>query len=78
VLGLRFEGDPFVPTARFAFLRETLDDAPSSFRSRRGHPKGPLEHRHSVLTTDLIDCPGEPTYEARAQVLALLRRKLLY
>ena len=42
-----------------------------------GNPHGPLKHRHSVLTGDLIDEPGEPTRQALDDVLALFRTKLL-
>jgi dienelactone hydrolase len=79
VLGLRFQGDPIVPEARFRFLKEQLGDGftaveiPPQYR----HPNGPLKHAHSVLTGDLIDEPGEPTRDALDQVLALFRDKLL-
>jgi len=79
VLGLRFKGDPFVPAQRFAFLREKLGQAFVAIElpQSAGHPQGPLVHRHSVLTGDLIERPGEPTFEARERVLALFREKLL-
>jgi hypothetical protein len=79
VLGLRFEGDPHVPAARFQFLKEQLGDGfvavelPQSSR----HPAGPQPQAHSVLTHDLIDEPGERTRDALDQVLALFRDKLL-
>ena len=79
VLGLRFEGDPHVPAARFRFLKEQLGEGfvaveiPQSSR----HPAGPQPHAHSVLTHDLIDEPGELTRDALDQVLALFRDKLL-
>lgn len=79
VLGLRFTGDPFVPAERFRYLKEQLGDGfvavelPASSR----HPDGALPHAHSVLTSDLIDEPGEPTRGALDQVLALFRDKLL-
>jgi dienelactone hydrolase len=79
VLGLRFEGDPHVPAARFAFLKEKLGDGfvAVELPQSAGHPLGPLPERHSVLTGDLIDAPGEPTRAALDQVLELFRRKLL-
>lgn len=79
VLGLRFEGDPYVPTERFRFLEEQLGEGfvaveiPQSAR----HPDGPFKYAHSVLTHDLIDEPGERTRAALDQVLALFREKLL-
>jgi hypothetical protein len=42
-----------------------------------GHPDGPIGHRHSVLTGDLIDEAGEPTRDALDTVMALFRSKLL-
>lgn len=79
VLGLRFDGDPLVPRERFEFLRERLGDGfvAVELRQADGHPEGPLPRRHSVLTADLIDEPGEPTRAALDQVLALFREKLL-
>jgi len=79
VLGLRFQGDPFVPSDRFAFLRERLGDGfvAVELRQEDGHPDGPLARHHSVLTGDLVDEPGESTRAALDQVLELLRTKLL-
>ena len=79
VLGLRFDGDPFVPAERFAFLRERLGDGfvAVELRQADGHPDGPLGKHHSVLTGDLIDEPGEPSREALDRVLQLFRTKLL-
>ncbi len=79
VLGLRFDGDPFVPAERFAYLREQLGDGfvAVELRQEDGHPDGPLGKHHSVLTGDLIDEPGEPTRAALDRVLALFRTKLL-
>lgn len=79
VIGLRFKGDPFVPKERFQNLRRALGSAFVSveLEQRDGHPRGPLPFRHSVLTSDLIDEPGEKTRDALEQVLALFREKLL-
>lgn len=79
VLGLRFDGDPFVPAARFAFLRERLGDGfiAVELDQRDGHPDELLKQHHSVLTAGLVDAPGEPTHEALQRVLELLERKLL-
>ena len=78
VLGLRFRGDPFVPAERFAFLRERLGDGfvAVELRQENGHPAEPLLKHHSVLTSGLIDEPGEPTRAALDQVLDLLADKL--
>lgn len=79
VLGLRFDGDPFVPAERFAFLRERLGDGfvGVELRQEDGHPEGPMARHHSVLTADLVDEPGSPTRVALDQVLDLFRTKLL-
>ncbi len=78
VLGLRFEGDPLVPAERFAFLQQRLGDGflAVTLNQDDGHPNGPLPRHHSVLTTDLIDEPGEPSQTALTQVLDLLASKL--
>lgn len=78
IIGLRFEGDQSCPRARFDRLEEEFGDAfirvelPDSTANPRGRPYPP----HSVLTTDLIDEPGEPTRDALDQVLDLFRRQL--
>jgi len=79
VLGLRFDGDPFVPAERFQYLRDKLGDGFVSVELRQadGHPDALLTKHHSVLTGDLIDEPGEPTRVALDQVLDLFRTKLL-
>jgi dienelactone hydrolase len=79
VLGLRFDGDPFVPPERFELLRRRLGDGFVAIELEQadGNPNGPLAHRHSVLTGDLIDEPGEPTRAALDQVMALFSSKLL-
>jgi dienelactone hydrolase len=79
VIGLRFEEDPYVPSQRFRFLEDRLGDGFVAIEIPQsdGNPNGPLPHRHSVLTGDLIDEPGEPTREALDRVLALFQSKLL-
>ncbi len=79
VIGMRFEGDPFVPRERFAYLREKLGAGFVSIELEQadGNPNGALGHRHSVLTGDLIDEPGEKTREALDTVMNLFREKLL-
>ena len=79
VIGMRFDGDPFVPRERFAYLRETLGAGFVSIELEQadGNPDGALGHRHSVLTGDLIDEPGEKTREALDTVMDLFREKLL-
>lgn len=79
VMGLRFEGDPFVPPERFAFLADRLGDGFVGIELDQadGHPDSIQKKHHSVLTGDLIDVPGEPTRDALDQVLDLFRTKLL-
>ena len=79
VLGLRFTGDKLSPPERFTTLRRLLGDRfvgveiDSSPGNEWGHPKV----AHSVLTTDLVDEPGQPTRAALDQVLDLFRTRLL-
>ncbi|MEI7891988.1 MAG: dienelactone hydrolase family protein [Myxococcales bacterium] len=79
VLGLRFTGDPLVPTARFERLRKELGDhfIAVEIDSSFGNPHGNSIAAHSVLTEHLIDRPGHPTRQALDQVLTLLRTRLL-
>lgn len=79
VIGLRFDGDTFVPPERFALLRERLGDGFVGIELDQadGHPDSLQTNHHSVLTGDLIDDPGEPSRDALDQVLALFRAKLL-
>lgn len=78
VLGMRFEGDYFVPPERFATLRRALGDGFVGIELTQadGHPDDPFPFHHSVLTTALVDEPGSRTRAARDEVLALFRRKL--
>lgn len=79
VVGMRFEGDPFVPRERFAYLRDKLGTGFVSIELDQadGNPNGALGHRHSVLTGDLVDEPGEKTRDALDTVMNLFREKLL-
>lgn len=78
VLGLRFKGDPHVPGDRFRYLKDRLGSGfvAVELEQSQGNPNGALPQRHSVLTNDLIERPGEPTYEARERVLRLFQEKL--
>ena len=85
VLALRFDGDAHCRAARFAAYAQALGprfearvlpdaaanpDPPSFFRDVVRTP-------HSVLTAHLVDEEGHPTLQARDDVLAFLRRRLL-
>jgi dienelactone hydrolase len=78
VLGLRFQGDRFVPAERFQFLADALGDAFLAVELDDGaaNPDA-LTKPHSVLTEHLIDEPGQPTRDALDQVLDLFRARLL-
>jgi dienelactone hydrolase len=84
VLAYRFEGDQVCRAERFAayatalgdrFAGRTLpDDAanldtPSFFARHVPYP-------HSVVTVNLIDRKGEPTLQARDEILAFFRQRL--
>lgn len=79
VLGLRFRGDALSPGARFERLAEELGDhfVGIQIDGRHANPAGRPLPPHSVVTDDLVDEPGEPTYEARERVLDLFRERLL-
>ncbi|MYR06146.1 dienelactone hydrolase [Gordonia sp. SID5947] len=79
VMGLRFEGDRLSPPGRFDFLREQLGDAflAVELPDSAANPDSMLPRPHSVLTEDLIDEPGQPTYDTREQVLDFFVEKLL-
>lgn len=80
VTGLRFTNDRMVPKARFDRLREEFGDrfVAIEIGPEHANPDPPIPAPpHSVLTNHLIDEPGQPTYEAREQVLQLFRDRLL-
>lgn len=78
VLGLRFTGDSFAPTERFARLREALGDGfiGVEIDSSEGNAYGFDKDAHSVLTREFVDEPGHPTREAYDLILDHFRRKL--
>ena len=84
VLAYRFEGDRHCRAQRFAayqaalgprFIGRVLPDSAA-------HPDPPpffkhiVASPHSVLTAHLVDAEGEPTEQARNEVLAFLRKRL--
>lgn len=78
VLGLRFSGDPMSPRERFTTLRDRLGAAFTVIEldSTPGNPHGFGRTAHSVLTLELRETPGHPTYEARRQVVDFLTAQL--
>jgi hypothetical protein len=79
VVGLRFDGDRFVPRERFAHLEERLGDAFLAIELDQddGNTAEPAPWHHSVLTGGLVDEPGATTRQALDQVLGFLRHRLL-
>jgi hypothetical protein len=79
LVGLRFSEDMGAPSDRFRSLRAVFGDGwlPFPISSRPGNPDGIGRHEHSVLTSKDVDTPGHPTHEARAQVVAFLRERLV-
>ncbi len=77
VLGLRFTGDPLCPPQRFAALAELLGEQFEAIEIESGSSTPHRRAAHSVLTEDLIDEEGQPTYEALQRVLGFLEERLL-
>lgn len=79
ILGLRFRGDALSPGARFERLAEEFGDGFVGIQldAADANPANRPIPPHSVVTNDLIDEPGQPTYEARERVLQLFRDRLL-
>jgi hypothetical protein len=79
VLGLRFEGDRSVPSARFRFLEEQLGEGFVAVELPDGsaNPAAVMRNPHSVLTEHLVPDEDGPTRRALDQVLDLLRERLL-
>ena len=77
VLGYCFEGDSFCPVQRFRDYEAALGDRfkgtilPAE-SARKGTPMAP----HSVVTLHLIDEEGEPTREARDEILRFFQERL--
>lgn len=77
VLGLRFSEDSFVGT-RFDTLRRELGDGfvAVEIDSSPGNPHGFAKNAHSVVTTEVVEEPGHPAYEAVQTVLDFFRTRL--
>ncbi len=73
----RFEGDSFCRAERFAAYAEAFGDR---FEARVLHdsaanPKSPMRNPHSVVTIHLIDEAGQPTVQARDEILAFFKMR---
>ena len=83
-LAYRFESDVHCPAARFAAYRQALGDRfiervlPDSAANPNPPPffRDVVRVPHSVLTAHLIDAAGEPTLQARDEVLRFLKDAL--
>lgn len=77
-MGLRFSEDMASPRARFDTLKTRLGDAFEVIEldSSPGNVGGFAKGAHAVLTTELREVNGHPAFEARAKVVAFLRRQL--
>jgi dienelactone hydrolase len=84
VLAYRFEGDQICKAARFEAYRAALGphfkdkQLPDSAANNDVSPffAAHVDYPHSVLTQHLIDGEGEPTIEARNEILDALDRRL--
>lgn len=78
VLGLRFQGDPMSPGAKFDVLRRELGNGFEGIElpDACANPDAPMHVPHSVLTEHLIDRDGEPTKDAALRVIAFFRERL--
>jgi dienelactone hydrolase len=75
----RFEGDSFCRAERFAAFAEALGDR---FEGRvlpdsAANPDTPYKNPHSVVTLHLIDEAGQPTAQARDEILEFFRMRLV-
>lgn len=74
MIGLRFQGDPLVPEARFDTLKREFGDR---FEAIEIDPKdaapGPLKHPHSVLTVNLKE--DGSTKAAEQRVIAFFKAR---
>jgi dienelactone hydrolase len=78
VLAYRFAGDRFCRAERFAAYQEALGDrfAGRVLPDSAAHPDAPMKNPHSVVTIHLIDRAGEPTLQARDEILEFFRQRL--
>jgi dienelactone hydrolase len=77
-LGLRFSEDPMVPRERFKTLKARLGDAFEviEINSAKGNEHGFGRAAHSVLTLEMREQEGFPTYEALKRVVRFLKERL--
>ena len=78
VLAYRFAGDSFCRAERFAAYQEALGDrfVGRVLPDSAANPDAPMKTPHSVVTIHLIDRAGEPTVQARDEILEFFRMRL--
>ena len=79
VLAYRFEGDAFCRAERFAAYQAALGDrfVARVLPDSAANPDAPMKNPHSVVTYHLIDREGEPTRQARDEILGFFRARLV-
>ena len=79
VLAYRFEGDSFCKAERFAAYSDALGDRfiGKVLPDSAANPDAPLKTPHSVVTLHLIDEAGQPTVQARDEILDFFRARLI-
>jgi dienelactone hydrolase len=79
VLAYRFEGDKFCRAERFAAYSDALGDRfiGTVLPDAAANPDAPLKMPHSVVTLHLIDEVGQPTVQARDEILSFFRARLI-
>lgn len=79
VLAYRFDGDSFCRAERFAAYSEALGERfiGKVLPDSAANPDAPLKTPHSVVTLHLIDEAGQPTVQARDEILSFFRARLV-
>ena len=79
VRAYRFEGDSFCKAERFAAFAAALGDRfePRVLADGAANPNTPMKNPHSVVTLHLIDEAGQPTVQARDEILEFFRMRLV-
>lgn len=79
VLAYRFDGDSFCRAERFAAFSDALGDRfiGKVLPDSAANPDAPLKTPHSVVTLHLIDQAGQPTVQARDEILDFFRARLI-
>ncbi|MBB35947.1 MAG: dienelactone hydrolase [Hirschia sp.] len=79
VLAYRFEGDTFCKAEKFAAYSDALGDRfiGKVLPDAAANPDAPLSTPHSVVTLHLINEEGQPTVQARDEILDFFRARLI-